>query len=78
MCMMMFEKYDVPAMYIQNSAVLSFYAAARTTGLLVESGDGVTQTVPIFDGYLVRHCIGKIMLAGRDLTKWMQKILKEN
>lgn len=78
MCKMMFETYDVPAMYIQIQAVLSLYAAGRTTGLVVDSGDGVTHTVPIFEGYQIPHAIDKIMLAGRDLTTWMQKILKDN
>lgn len=78
MCKMMFETYDVPAMYIQIQAVLSLYAAGRTTGIVVDSGDGVTHTVPIFEGYQIPHAIDKIMLAGRDLTTWMQKILKDN
>ena len=51
MCKIMFEEYEVPAMYIQIQAVLSLYAAGRTTGIVVDSGDGVTHTVPIFEGY---------------------------
>ena len=78
MCKIMFEEYEVPAMYIQIQAVLSLYAAGRTTGIVVDSGDGVTHTVPIFEGYQIPHAIDKIMLAGRDMTTWMQKILKDN
>ena len=78
MAKIMFEEYEVPAMYIQIQAVLSLYAAGRTTGIVVDSGDGVTHTVPIFEGYQIPHAIDKIMLAGRDLTTWMQKILKDN
>ena len=78
MASIMFEHYEVPAMYIQIQAVLSLYAAGRTTGIVVDSGDGVTHTVPIFEGYQIPHAIDKIMLAGRDLTTWMQKILKDN
>ena len=51
MCKIMFEEYEVPAMYIQIQAVLSLYAAGRTTGIVVDSGDGVTHTVPFFEGY---------------------------
>lgn len=78
MAKIMFEEYDVPAMYIQIQAVLSLYAAGRTTGIVVDSGDGVTHTVPIFEGYQIPHAIDKIMLAGRDITTWMQKILKDD
>ena len=78
MAKIMFEEYEVPAMYIQIQAVLSLYAAGRTTGIVVDSGDGVTHTVPIFEGYQIPHAIDKIMLGGRDLTSWMQKILKDS
>lgn len=78
MCKIMFEEYEVPAMYIQIQAVLSLYAAGRTTGIVVDSGDGVTHTVPIFEGYQIPHAIDKIMLAGRDMTTWMVKILKDS
>jgi actin-related protein len=44
----MFEKYDVPALYIAIQAVLALYASGRTTGVVLDSGDGVTHTVPIY------------------------------
>ena len=78
MAKIMFEEYNAPSMYIQIQAVLSLYAAGRTTGIVVDSGDGVTHTVPIFEGYQIPHAIDKIMLAGRDITTWMQKIMKDN
>jgi len=78
MCRIMFEDYDVPSMYIQIQAVLSLYSAGRTTGIVVDSGDGVTHTVPIYEGYQIPHAIDKILLAGRDLTDFMVRILKDN
>lgn len=78
MCRIMFEDFDVPAMYIQIQAVLSLYAAGRTTGIVVDSGDGVTHTVPIFEGYQIPHAIDKILLAGRDLTQFLARILKDD
>ena len=44
----MFETFNVPALYIANNAVLALYASGRTTGVVVESGDGVTNVVPIY------------------------------
>lgn len=78
MTRIMFEDFDVPAMYIQIQAVLSLYSAGRTTGIVVDSGDGVTHTVPIFEGYQIPHAIDKILLAGRDLTEYMARILKDD
>ena len=78
MCRIMFEDYDVMSMYIQIQAVLSLYSAGRTTGIVVDSGDGVTHTVPIFEGYQIPHAIDKILLAGRDLTDYMVRILKDD
>ncbi|CAI2387851.1 unnamed protein product [Moneuplotes crassus] len=77
MTRIMFEEYDVPAMFIQIQAVLSLYSSGRTTGVVVDSGDGVTHTVPIFEGYQIPHAIDKILLAGRDLTEFMNRTLKD-
>lgn len=78
MTSIMFDEYEVPMMYIAIQAVLSLYAAGRTTGIVVDSGDGVTHTVPIFEGYSIPHAIDKVLLAGSNLTDYMVKILKDN
>ena len=77
MCQIMFENFKVGSMYIAIQAVLSLYAAGRTNGIVLDSGDGVTHAVPIYEGFAPSNAIIRLDLAGRDLTDYLMKLLKE-
>jgi actin len=77
MTQIMFETFNAPSFYVSIQAVLSLYSSGRTTGMVLDSGDGVTHVVPIYEGYSLAHAVMRNDLAGRDLSEYMIKLLCE-
>ena len=73
----MFETFKVPKLYLGNQAVLSLYATGRTTGTVLDCGEGITHAVPIYEGYAIPFAIQTIPLAGRDLTQYLHSMLHD-
>lgn len=76
MAEIMFEKLKVKSLAIFNTAVLSLFSTGRTRGLVVESGEGLTQAVPVFEGYAIPHAIFKLEVAGQDITARLQQAME--
>lgn len=85
MAEVMFETFNVPGMNISVQAVLSLMASWSSakskemslTGLVIDSGDGVTHVIPVSDGYVMPGAIKHIPLAGRDITQFIQRMLRD-
>ena len=77
MTQIMFETFNVPAMFVAIQAVLSLYASGRITGIAFDSGEGVTHSVPIYEGFDLPHATMRLNIAGRALTDYLMKILQE-
>lgn len=55
-------------------AVLTLYAQGLLTGVVVDSGDGVTHICPVFEGFALNHLTKRLDIAGRDVTKYLIKV----
>ncbi|KAK6185795.1 hypothetical protein SNE40_007947 [Patella caerulea] len=72
-----FETFNVPALFISMQAVLSLYATGRTTGVVLDAGDGVTHAVPIYEGFAMPHSIMRVDIAGRDVSRYLRLLLRK-
>uniref|UniRef100_A0A914H8C2 Actin n=1 Tax=Globodera rostochiensis TaxID=31243 RepID=A0A914H8C2_GLORO len=73
----MFEKFKIPATYVAIQAVLALYTSESYTGIVLDSGDGVTCATPIYEGYALPNATQRLDFAGRDLTDFLIRLLND-
>eukprot|EP00047_Mylnosiga_fluctuans_P005309 m.239711 g.239711 ORF g.239711 m.239711 type:complete len:432 (+) comp13529_c0_seq1:29-1324(+) len=76
MAEILFEKYQVPAMYLCKSAVLSSFSAGRSTALVLDVGASGASAVPVYDGLVLGRGIRRNILGGDYLTMQYKQLLE--
>ena len=74
----MFEKFQVSSFYLALQQVLALYSTGKTTGVVLNSGYGMTSAVPVFEGFALSHAIQKINLGGEQLTDYLISLMNED
>jgi centractin len=72
-----FEKFQAPMFSVQSAPILNLYASGRTTGLVLDCGDGLTSATPVVEGYAVTHAMQRSDVGGRDVTEYLQLLLRK-
>lgn len=70
----MFEKYGFDSTYIAIQAVLTLYAQGIISGVVIDSGDGVTHICPVYEGFTLPHLTRRLDIAGKDITRYLIKV----
>ena len=74
---LMFEEFTVKSYYSAIGATLGLFSAGKTIGIVVDSGEGGTHTVPVYEGYSCVHAINKLKFAGGEMTSYLRDLLDE-
>jgi len=73
MAEILFEKLNIPDIYVGITAVCALFAFGKTTGVVLDAGHSVIYSVPIFEGFALPHAINKIDYGGKELSEWLKE-----
>ena len=73
----LFEAFGVMEIAVVPSGVCALYASGRTTGLVLDSGEGVTHVTPVFDSFIVQSAANRLNYGGKQITDHLKTIMFE-
>ncbi|KAJ6240793.1 actin [Anaeramoeba flamelloides] len=73
----MFETFDTPGMYLEQSSVLSLYATGKSTGIVLDLGETYSQAVPVYEDKSINKLTSQMKLGGKSITEFLIRILEE-
>ena len=68
----MFGEFETPYLYMYTGSVLFLFASGRTTGFVVDSGEGRTHAVPIYEGFALSHGALRLDISGKIIMKCLK------
>jgi len=75
---LLFEKFNFPSLHIKPTSLLSLFASGRTTGIVLDSGDGLNWAVPMSEGYTFPHAILSNECSGSEITNYLMTNLRSS
>lgn len=72
----LFESLDFGSVNISNQAILVLYAQGLLSGMVIDCGEGVTQIVPVYEGFVPNHLIKRHSIVGQNITSYLSSLLQ--
>lgn len=72
-----FENFNCPTFAVVPSGVCALYSSGRTTGVVLDSGEGVTSVTPVYDGFIIEKAANRINVGGKEVTDHLKRLLFE-
>lgn len=72
------EQQDCPSVFFGTQGVLAVYGMGENNGMVLESGEGLSQVVPVFGGYKLDYAVEKVEFGGEDVTNYLRLLLRRS
>jgi actin, other eukaryote len=70
------EHFQAPKFQISMQSLNAIYAEGLLSGLVLESGEGISTCVPVAEGFVLSHAIQRLDIGGRDINEYLMELLK--